>query len=118
MKKFEGKPVKRARIKVTRAGDGLSKAMKVDPVELPSGSTCYVVIEAEVGPITFDPIEDGKAFERVQTLRAGVATLVDQDLVAEVLEAQRIKIEENEGILRFPDPDAPAEEDEHDDDGE
>lgn len=104
MKKFEGRDVVAARIKITRAGDGLSKAMKIDPIELRSRTKAYVVIETEVGPITFDPNEDG-TFTRVQTLRAGVATLVDYDLVKEVLEAQRIKIEEAAGVLRFPDPD-------------
>lgn len=85
---FEGRRITKTTIALTNAGDGLSQAMKIDPQALHQGDTVYVLIEAEVGKITFDPYDDGVC-SRVQNLRAGVATLVDSNEARETIEWQR-----------------------------
>lgn len=107
MKRFEGHEVREAKIKVTNAGDGLSKAMKVEPAELPIGRIVYVVLECRVGRVSFDPILDSdgeptKDLSRTQSLRAGTATIVDYDTVKEALEEQRRRNDEADGIAQFP----------------
>lgn len=100
--KFEGRDVVGAQIAITHAGDGLSKAMSIEPEQLTLGQKVYVVLEAEVEKVTYREVKDTRSLLRVQSLRAGTATLVDENLVSEVLEEQRIKIEEAEGIVRIP----------------
>lgn len=103
--KFDGADVTSATIAVTNAGDGLSKAMKVEPRAFHMGDKVYVVIETEVAKIRHEPVEKDNptgAQRRVHTLRAGVATVVEHELVADVLEAQKLIIEEHEGVVRLP----------------
>lgn len=116
---FDGRDVLGTNVAITNAGDGLSKAMSVEPLELHLGETVYVVLECEVSKVRFDPVKDTQAVQRVHILKAGAATMVDGDLVADVLEEQERKIEEAAGVHRLPlgadDPDAP---DPEGDDGE
>jgi len=107
--KFEGRDTVECKVKVTNAGDGLSEAMKVTPDELRLGQKVYLVIEGEVTRVTLQPASEGRGLIRVQSIRAGVATLVEESLVKEVLDEQRIAIEEASGVLRFPAPDEAAE---------
>lgn len=99
--RFEGSPVLNAGVKITNAGDGLSQALGIEPVELKQGETVYVVLECTVGTIAFTPIKNTDGVARVQTLRAGTATIVDKDLVAAQLEEQRVRIEEATGVHRL-----------------
>lgn len=95
---FEGHEVLSATIAITNAGDGLSKAMEVDPIEFEHGERVYVVLECEVAKIRFDPIPDTeKGLQRVHVLRAGDATIVEADLVKNYLSAQRKRIEDAKG---------------------
>lgn len=99
--KFEGHDTIGTRIAITSAGDGLSKAMAIEPESLKLGETVYVVLEAVVSKIAYEPVKDTSSVVRVQTLKAGTATMVDAELVTEVLEEQRLKIEEAEGVVRL-----------------
>lgn len=87
---FEGRIVTKSPIKLTKAGDGLSTAMKIDPVALHQGDTVYVLMETTVGPITMNPYDDGVC-ARVQNLVAGVATIVDASVAKATIDAQREK---------------------------
>jgi len=102
---FEGRKITKTTIAVTKAGDGLSTAMKIDPVLLHQGDRVYVVLECNVGKVTFDPYDDGVA-ARVQNLEAGVATLIDADVVKKAIEDQRVKNErakeQANGVQRLP----------------
>lgn len=90
---FDDKDVIRTSIAVTNAGDGLSSAMKVDPQLFHLGDKVYVVLECEVSDVKFRPLkDDDQLLDRVHTLRAGGATIVDEDLVREHLEAQAARI--------------------------
>lgn len=108
--KFEGDEVLGTKVKITKAGDGLSQALEIEPQVLKQRSTVYVVLECAVGRVAFDPVKDAsKGVNRVQTLVAGTATIVDAALVKDVLEEQRLKNEAASGIgsLDFGDGDEP-----------
>lgn len=100
--KFEGKDVLSTTVKIAKAGDGLSKALAIDPQPLHSGDVVYVVLKGVVGGITFEPIKDTNGFARKQTVNAETVTLVDADLVSAVLERQEARFEEAAGVQRLP----------------
>lgn len=92
---FDGREVGGTSIKVTNAGDGLSEALKVDPTEFHLGDIVYVVLQTEVVRVEHKSIEDGDEtgpLERAHVLRAGAATIVDSDVVAEQLKVQAARI--------------------------
>lgn len=99
---FEARPVVRTKVAVTNAGDGLSEAMAVDPVELSIGDEVYIVLAAQVSKVRFEEIKDSTSLARVHVLRAGTAALVDETIVADYLAKQRSRIEEAQGIVRLP----------------
>ena len=103
LSKFDGREVLNTTVAIRNAGDGLSKALGVDPVELHHGEDVYVVLHCTVDKVRFDPIKDAEdCLTRVHMLKAGDATMVDGDLVAEQLEAQARRIEEADGVHRLP----------------
>ena len=102
LSKFEGRDVLQSTIKVTNAGDGLSEALAIEPVEMHLGEKRYLLIEAEVSKVNYEELKDTGTLRRVHTLRAGVATLVDEEFAADMLDAQRVAIEEAKGITRIP----------------
>lgn len=115
--RFEGRDVIGTRVAITNAGDGLSQALAIEPIELSIGSKVYVVLECEVGQVGFQPVKDTEVLNRVQKLRAGTATIVDKGTVIGFLDAQRIKLEEAAGLHRLDFADAATDdEDSLDDD--
>lgn len=99
---FDGREVVGATIALTNAGDGLSKAMAVAPAEFHHGDRVYVVIETECAKVRFDKSKDDpNRLLRVHTLKAGVSTVVDETLVAQVLDEQRKRNEAHEGKERI-----------------
>lgn len=99
---YEGRDVAQATIRVTNAGDGLSQALAIKPVEYHHGETVHVVLECEVTNVDYPILKDTDLLARRHTLRAGVSTIVDEKLVKKVLEAQRKAIEEAKGIQELP----------------
>lgn len=110
---FDGRPVLRSTIQVTKAGDGLSEALKVDPKELHHDEEVYVVLKCRVSRVLFKPLEkDSEYLIRVHTLEAGDATLVDAELVGPLVaeqaeriyaakEAERLAREKEQGVQRI-----------------
>ena len=78
LSKFEGREVVDTKMKITNAGDGLSAAMEIEPVELHLRQTVQVLLECEVSKVAFENATEGDGVIRVPTLRAGRATLVTQ----------------------------------------
>ena len=99
---FDGREVIKATVAITRAGDGLSAALAVDPQALDLGDKVYVVLECEVGKVSFEPVKDTQHLARVHTLRTQGATLVDEDLVRKHLDEMQVRIEEAQGVSRLP----------------
>jgi hypothetical protein len=89
---FDKKPVLSTGIRITNAGDGLSKALQVDPKVMHHNEKIYVVLETEVTNVAFPPVKDTDGVQRLHTLRAGRSTVVDADLVKELLDAQEERI--------------------------
>lgn len=103
LSKFDGREVIATTIKITKAGDGLSQALAIDPVEMHHGERRYVVLEANVGKVEFVPSKDDPdCLIRVHTLVAGTTTMVDEELVKAVIELQRTKLNEAKGIRALP----------------
>lgn len=103
---FDGRDVLRTAIAVTNAGDGLSDAMSVDPRELHVGETVYLLIEAEVSKVRFEPIKDTEALARIHVLRAGTATFMEPALadsaISEMRDRVKLAKEAERGIARLP----------------
>lgn len=100
--RFEGHDVLSTTVAIRNTGDGLSKAMAVDPVMLKHGARVHVVLECEVEKIRHDPIDDTDGLQRVHMLKAGAAVIVDEALVRAHLDDQQRRIEEAAGISRLP----------------
>ena len=98
---FEGRDVVLATIKVTNAGDGLSDAMSIEPVEMHHGEKRYLLIEAEVTRVHYDELKDTDVLKRVHTLKAGTATLVSAEFAVGLIEAQRKAILSAKGVEEF-----------------
>lgn len=93
---FEGSPVRQAGIEIPGAAGGLREAMKIDPQEFHKGERVFIVLECVVGKVRFDPIDktapDGDQ-RRVHVLDVEGATIVDESIVREHLDAQAERLE-------------------------
>ena len=93
--KFEGRNVVAAAAAVTNAGDGLSKAMEVDAMLIKQGQTGFLLIEWECTNVSFPPEDSAHpgtgGVRRVHTLRAGTATIVDDEYARQAIESQHEK---------------------------
>lgn len=96
----DGREVVATTVVIAKAGDGLSQALAIEPVELHHGEEVFVVLKGRVGPIRYDPVmHDGRdtgTLVRKQTINAETVTLVEAELVAGVLEEQAEKIKQAE----------------------
>lgn len=106
---FEGRPVNSVEIIIRGTGDGLSDAMKVEAKILKVGESGYIVLEFDTIDI-HHPAEDrtdpaAGGVRRVQVLKAGTATFIDDEVVERAIEAQRVKnerwAEEQQGVARL-----------------
>lgn len=89
----EGRPILGQKIKMRKTGDGLSTAVKVDPLPEPvAGKIVYVLYKAVITDVTHPPEKRhdpgfGGVWE-VPDLDAMTATFVDESLVGELIEKQ------------------------------
>lgn len=116
--RFEDRDTLMATIAVTNAGDGLSKALAVEPAEHNLHDTVIVVLQTQVSKIQHTDCSDADikklraqgvkdiptdgGVKRIHTLRTDLATVIDGDLVADVLEQQRKRNAELEGVIELP----------------
>lgn len=90
-------------VAITGAGDGLSKSLEIDERDFPPGVAVHVVLECVPHDIKTKRIKDSDSdYTLIYVLKAGRATFVDADLVADVLDQQDIRIEEASGVQRLP----------------
>lgn len=104
--KFEKRPVVRAAVKITNAGDGLSEAMRLAPESLALGDEVWFVIKGEVSRVAHESApKDDHNLVRVHTVRASDVALVAKDAVQDILLAEQDRIarlrEEEEGVQRL-----------------
>ena len=104
--KFEKRPVVRAAVKITNAGDGLSEAMRLAPESLALGDEVWFVIKGEVSRVAHENApKDDHNLVRVHTVKASDVALVAKDAVQDILLAEQDRIarlrEEEEGVQRL-----------------
>jgi hypothetical protein len=89
---YKGHEIVGAAMKLTNAGDGLSKAMSLTPVDLDFGQRVHVVIEAVVTEHGLKPAIAGDLYgplRVVSTLKAEAATIVENATVAKILDKHK-----------------------------
>lgn len=103
---FEGRDVIGSKVAITKAGDGLSDALSVDPVAFDLGAKLYVVLEVEVERVRYSEVKDTQSLVREHTFAARAATIVDEELVGDLVRAQvemtRKRKEQAAGIESLP----------------
>lgn len=110
LKRFEDRDVVDATIKVTKAGDGLSKDLGVRPQEFKQHETVYVVLETTCSQVAYvDHPDDETKSRRVHTLVTRNASIVDGQAVASMLAETKkllaVKAEEDraaKGVVVLP----------------
>ena len=80
---FEGNAVATARVRITRAGDGLSEALKIDPRALQLGERVYYVLEGEC--VQINHIEKDEVITRVHTIAPESIAEVDEETAIKML---------------------------------
>lgn len=92
---FEDTPVVRSSVRITKAGDGLSEALKFEPEALHYRQQVYFVLRGEVTQINHRPAtndEDDDLMVRVHTVEAREIALVTEAAVEHLLESERTRL--------------------------
>lgn len=116
--KFDGHALIGRAIKITKAGDGLSKSLLVADTELAAGDEVTVVLRGVVGGVNLAPVEKDDLsgdWTRTDTIVTRSARIVIGDEMIESMlddheaavdEAEQAAKEAREGIVRIPYDDA------------
>lgn len=90
---FEGRAVVRSAVKITRAGDGLSEALKLEPSALHHGDEVFFVLRGSVTQVNHRPTSrEEDDLVRVHTVEAQEIAMVGQAQVDELLAAERDRV--------------------------
>lgn len=93
--KFEGKPVTEATIRITKAGDGLSAALDLEPVALHQGDVVYYVIRGVVEQVNHRPTKAGaKSLARQHTIAVSGITTLPKDVAEPMIAEAEERIQE------------------------
>jgi hypothetical protein len=88
-KTSEGYAIEKTSVKVLKLGDGLSAAVKVDPVLVGAGETVYLAIRAKKikDDFVYEFDEDGdvESVTLVQVFAASSATFIDEKVVRQAI---------------------------------
>lgn len=98
---FEGRPVVRSSVRITKAGDGLSDALKFAPVALHHDDEVFFVLKGVVSQVNHKPEDrDSDELVRVQTVEAVEIAMVDEADVTELLAsaAERVRRSKEEAL--------------------
>ncbi len=95
---FEENAVTISRVKIVNAGDGLSEALKVDPVALFLDDDAYYVLQGKVTGVAHIIDKDGITC-RVHTIKAGSIAPVDMETASKAIqtyaeETERLRAEQ------------------------
>ena len=91
---FEGRAVVRSAVKITRAGDGLSEALKLEPTALHHGDEVFFVLRGAVTQVNHRPNsrEEDDLLVRVHTVEAQEIAMVGHVEVDSLLAAERDRV--------------------------
>lgn len=128
MDSFDGKQVVGSEVRITKAGDGLSDALELNPKEYPHGSRVRVVLEGVVSQVNYRPPKKGdvdNTLVRVHTITTeAIAEALDAsvsvsavlehagDVAREAAEARKKAELEASGIYELGDDDEYEDDDE------
>jgi hypothetical protein len=80
--------------------------MEIEPEVLEPGTTVFVLLECEVGEHGLKLVDKADSYELKQVLKAGTATIVDDQGSRKKIAAQRLRIEKAQeaakGVQRIP----------------
>jgi len=82
---FESNDVASARVRITKAGDGLSEALKVEPRAIQLGERVFYVLAGEC--VQVNHVEKDDNLTRVHTIAADRITEVEQNIAEKILQA-------------------------------
>lgn len=82
---FERRKVDEARVRITKAGDGLSEALKVAPRAMQLGDEVAYVLRGTVRQVNHKTVDDEGAVMRLHTVEVTGITEVDEDLAEKLL---------------------------------
>lgn len=106
---YRGKAVNKTSLQITNAGDGLSQALDIEPLELEPGQTYFVVLKCKAGQHVHKLTKDEDEYVLKQQLVAGTSVMVDAELVQHVIDEQeerneqaRLIAEQAKGVHRLP----------------
>jgi hypothetical protein len=117
---YDGSPVVKTVVKVTKTGDGLSKAVAAQPMTLHHGDEVDVVIRCTVASTTLKPLDPdadprGPQVAAYDLQGGGKATILDvgDNAIAALYEAQEKRNDEAAGKPQLPlapgdDPSVPS----------
>lgn len=88
---FESNAVSAARVRITRAGDGLSEALKIEPRAIQLGERVYYVLEGEC--VQINHVEKDDLITRVHTIAADSIAEVDDETATKMLRAAAEELE-------------------------
>lgn len=111
---IDEKPITGRSMKLSKAGDGLSEALKLKAADIHVGDPVAVLVRGTVKGPTFKPDKDNKGqdgYVRIDNIEAASAVIVEDDQQVEaILDAHEAAIaelrmrekEEKEGLKRIP----------------
>lgn len=89
-------------VKITKTGDGLSKAMSIEGVELHHGQIVQILLECEVIDVQTPRVKDTDGVSRKHVLEAGRATIVEGKAFDKALDEMSRKLEKAAGVEPLP----------------
>lgn len=104
---FEGVPVIYSSVAIAKAGDGLSDALKVDPIALHHGEEVWFVLRGHVAQVNHVPIksDDSSRLVRKHRIDAEAIAIINSEdgkpLLDEALAEVKRKIDESRGVQSF-----------------
>lgn len=93
---YMGRPVTAMSVKITKAGDGLSKQLGIEPRLLVPGEKYRVLLEGVAGDHTHKLIEKADSWELVQVLEAETVTFVDDKASESKLRVAKDRVAKHE----------------------
>lgn len=96
---FEGQDVLGLGVSVRKAGDGLSQALELEPVDLKIGDRGTISIDYVVDEVRFKPVKDTDGVRRVVSLAAEGAVITTAiPAVRKALDKMARRIQEELGL--------------------
>lgn len=92
-REFEGDEVVASSVKITKAGDGLSDALEIDPLVFHRGEEVFFVLRGKVRHVAFPPKKKGDSrVVRQHIIDCEDVAIVPEEAVAQLLVDERDRV--------------------------